>query len=177
MGSLIMTLTTAVIFKGFKTKSRHWWTKWSDKRPCTCDLLWMNKGTGKRERRRKLWRELLLWISVPMLVRLSSNGWAMWLPDMTKIFVLSDDKMLPNRVAPSGSLLYNKISDNVRSIHIICPPEVPMHDPQWAIHCRHTWLEQPLTKPCKGQMKCGVQKMDGWEEIGYSRWRSGKTEW
>jgi len=51
---------------------------------------------------------------VSILARLSSNGWAMRLPDMTEIFVLSDDKMTPNKVAPSGSLLYNKVSDTAR---------------------------------------------------------------
>ena len=54
----------------------------------------------------------------------------MQLLDMMEMFVLSDDKMTPNKVAPSGSPLYNKVSVNMHGIHnIVGLPEVPMHDP------------------------------------------------
>ncbi len=44
-----------------------------------------------------------------ILARLMSNGWATRPPVITEIFVLSEDKIVPKRVAFSGSASYTKI--------------------------------------------------------------------
>ena len=77
--------------------SRSWSKLW------TWVCLCVNLVIGRRARRRYACSDVLLWMHGSIFVRLISRGWAIWLPLITEILVLSSDKTTPRRVAPGGS--------------------------------------------------------------------------
>ena len=61
-----------------------------------------NLGHGRSAVRMKAWLEDFMRVAIQMFARLRRTGWAILSLVMTDIFVLSDERMTPRRVAPSG---------------------------------------------------------------------------
>ena len=70
--------------------------------PLTHEFLSANLGTGRRAARRKEWDESLSHITILMFARLINSGWATQSPVRTEILVLSEESIVPNRVALAG---------------------------------------------------------------------------
>jgi hypothetical protein len=66
----------------------------------------MNFAIGSRASRRYELEDALFRNSIDMLARLMRSGWALLPPVIAEIFVLSDDKTTPKRVAPGASFSY-----------------------------------------------------------------------
>jgi hypothetical protein len=58
---------------------------------------------GRRASNRKIWFDDFIRKSIAMFARLISNGWATQFPVIAEMLVLSDDRMIPRSVAPSGN--------------------------------------------------------------------------
>ena len=52
------------------------------------------------------WDDNLSLVVVLIFARLMRSGWATWPPLSTVIFVLSKERIVPNKVAPGGSCDY-----------------------------------------------------------------------
>jgi len=92
----------AATLRGFSTKSRLLWTRWSDKRLQTHVFGWTKEVTGNSARRRCVCKDPLLRMLASMLVRLRSNGCAILFPVITEMLVLSEDNTTPRSVALFG---------------------------------------------------------------------------
>jgi hypothetical protein len=73
----------------------------------------MNFGTGSKAKRTKARLDAFMRKSILKLARLISRGWAIRSPVMTEIFVLSEDRTVPSRVAPTGIFVYQVIRNYI----------------------------------------------------------------
>ena len=63
----------------------------------------MNFGIGSNARRRKRWFKAFIQKAKSILVSEIRKGWATRPPVIAEIFVLSDKRIVPRSVAPSGN--------------------------------------------------------------------------
>jgi len=60
-------------------------------------------GIGRSARRRKAWFDALFQNSIEILARLMRRGWATRFPVNPEMFVLSEERIVPRRVAPGSN--------------------------------------------------------------------------
>ena len=113
-GSNIMIPISVAIFKGSTTKSMHLWIRRFSRTPWIFLFLWRNFSTGRIARSMNAQWDTFIQESMTMSARLIRRGWATQFLVIAEIFVLSEDIMVPKRVAPSGSWLWL----DVRVFHI-----------------------------------------------------------
>ena len=127
------------------TSRQRWMTQFSR-------VLWAalslarNLGHGKRVVRMKVWLEDFIRVSICIFARLRSTRWATRSPVMTEIFVLSDERMTPRRVAPSGRIDYVLCQASNLKVQRRNKPAFPMQRCQLSILCKCESFFQHLDK-------------------------------
>ena len=106
----------------------------------------------------KAWLEDFMQVAMRMFARLRRTGWVILSPVMTEILVLSDERMTPRRVAPSGRNDCSHDENQPPWIADKSLPASPMWRLQLAILCRSVSFVQRPGKSGQGRSPCSLQK-------------------
>lgn len=108
-----MTPILAAFFNGARTMSRHWWKRWLSRTPQVFLFGCRKRGMGSKARRWKRWLEAFVRKFILIFAKLMRRGCATRFPVITDMFVLSDDRIVPRRVAPCGRLAWITNSEEI----------------------------------------------------------------
>ena len=95
---------TVVSLRGWVMISRQRWETQFSRIPQMPLSFVINFGQGRRATRMKVRLDDFMQTSAWMFARLRRTGWAVRSPVMTEILVLSEERIMPRSVAPSGSI-------------------------------------------------------------------------
>jgi len=101
-GAAIIRPARVASLRGWVMMSRDRWTARLSSAPWMALFLMGNLGHGKRAMRTNAWLEDFIRTSMRMFARLRRTEWATLSPVMTEMFILSDERVTPRRVASSG---------------------------------------------------------------------------